>query len=113
MQSVLISFSMPVYPGAPKVHSQVVENLLLDGDVEGAGGLVGDDQLRSGGQRYRDEHALVKAAGQVVGYRRLVARVALARERRLRLDPDRRALRGAAALVLRPASSSGSCAVGR
>ena len=35
-----------------------VEDLGLDGDVEGGGGLVGDEQLGAGGQRHGDHHPL-------------------------------------------------------
>ena len=44
-----------------------VEDLGLDGDVEGGGGLVGDEQLRLAGQRHGDHHPLAQAAGELVG----------------------------------------------
>jgi hypothetical protein len=42
---------------------QQVEHLRLDGDVQGADGLVGDDQPRPHRQRARDADALALAAG--------------------------------------------------
>ena len=44
----------------------MVEDLLLDGDVQGAGGLVGDQQLRQCGEAHRDQGALLHAAGELV-----------------------------------------------
>ena len=54
-----------------------IEDLGLDGDVERGGRLVGDQELRSRGQRHRDHGALAQAARELV---RVVAR-ALARRR--------------------------------
>ena len=47
--------------------AQQIQDLRLDGHVEGRGGLVGDDELRIARQRHGDEHALALAAGQFVG----------------------------------------------
>ena len=44
-----------------------VEDLRLDGDVEGGGGLVGEQDLRTAGKGHPDHHALVHAAGELVG----------------------------------------------
>ena len=44
-----------------------VENLLLDGDVEGGGGLVGNEKLGLGDEGHRDHHSLAHAAGEFVG----------------------------------------------
>ena len=44
-----------------------VEDLGLDGDVEGRGGLVGDEQLGLAGQRHGDHHPLAQASGELVG----------------------------------------------
>ena len=46
---------------------QVVENLALYGDVEGAGRLVGNDQAGGAGQGDGDQHALAHAAGEFMG----------------------------------------------
>ena len=43
-----------------------IEHLRLHGDVERRGRLVGDDQLRVGRDRARDEHALRHATGDLV-----------------------------------------------
>ena len=43
-----------------------VEDLGLDGDVEGGGGLVGEEQLRAAGQGDGDRHPLAHAAGELV-----------------------------------------------
>jgi hypothetical protein len=59
-----------------------VEDLGLDGDVEGGGRLVGDQQARIAAQRHGDHHALPHAAGELV-------RVA-ARARRRLGDADER-----------------------
>jgi hypothetical protein len=45
---------------------QQVEDLLLDGDVERRGRLVGDQQLGVAGDRHGDHHALVLAARHLV-----------------------------------------------
>src|SRR5262249_49991828 len=42
------------------------ENLRLDGDVEGGGGLVGDEEVRIARQRHRDHHALAHTARKLV-----------------------------------------------
>src|SRR5580698_2318075 len=42
------------------------ENLVLDGDVEGGGRLVGEDQLRRADDRCGDSDALALAAGKLV-----------------------------------------------
>ena len=45
---------------------QELEDLGLDGRVQGRGRLVGDDQRRVQGQRHRDHHALAHPAGELV-----------------------------------------------
>ena len=50
----------------PQLVEQV-EDLLLDGDVEGAGGLVGDQEPRAGQDRERDQHPLQLPAGELMG----------------------------------------------
>ena len=45
---------------------QQVEDLGLDGGVQGRGGLVGDDQLGVQGEGHRDHGALPHAAGELV-----------------------------------------------
>ena len=54
--------------GAQRIgeHAQVVENLLLHGHVERGGRLVGDQQVRAGGQADGDQRALAHAAGELV-----------------------------------------------
>jgi hypothetical protein len=47
--------------------AQQVKDLGLDGDVEGGGGLVGDEELRDAGQRHGDHDALGHATGELVG----------------------------------------------
>ena len=42
------------------------EHLRLDHDVERGRGLVGDDDGRAAGERHRDHHALLLAAGELV-----------------------------------------------
>ena len=74
-----------------------VEDLRLHGDVEGGGGLVGEQQRGAAGQRHGDHDALAHAAGQLV--RVLVE--ALARARGCRRPPA-----GAARSPWRP---RGSC----
>ena len=44
-----------------------VEDLLLDGDVEGGGGLVGDEELRTIDDGHGDHDALAHASGELVG----------------------------------------------
>ena len=55
--------------GAQLAHEglEVVEDASLDGDVQGAGGLVGDEQVGAGRQADGDEGALAHAAGELVG----------------------------------------------
>src|SRR5579872_215477 len=48
-----------------KAHEEF-ENLLLHGDVERGGGLVGDQQARAHGESHRDHGALAKASGKLV-----------------------------------------------
>ena len=43
------------------------EDLGLDGDVEGGGGLVGDEQAGAMHERHGDEDALALPAGELVG----------------------------------------------
>ena len=55
--------------GEAELLAQLVEqrdDLLLDGDVQGGGRLVRDDQLRVAGQGHGDEDALALAAGELV-----------------------------------------------
>ena len=52
--------------GVADQRAQQAEDLGLHGDVEGGGGLVGDQQLRLAGERQRDADALRHAAGQLV-----------------------------------------------
>lgn len=58
--------------GIPYAGLQQVEDLLLDGDVEGGGGFVGDDERRVADQRQGDEYALALSTGELV---RVAARV--------------------------------------
>ncbi len=44
-----------------------VEDLGLDGDVEGGGGLVGEEQAGAAGQGDGDDHPLAHAAGELLG----------------------------------------------
>ena len=44
-----------------------LEDLCLDGDIQGRGGLVGDQQLGFVDQRHGDHHPLAHAAGKLVG----------------------------------------------
>ena len=57
------------HSGAQLAHEglEVVEDAPLDGDVQGAGGLIGDEQVGAGGQANGDEGALAHAAGELVG----------------------------------------------
>ena len=41
-----------------------LQNLRLDGDIEGGGRLVGDEELRPAGEGHRDHHPLTHAAGE-------------------------------------------------
>ena len=43
-----------------------IEDLLLDGHVEGGGRLVGDEQIGLVGERHRDHHPLALAAGELM-----------------------------------------------
>ena len=43
-----------------------LQNLGLDGHVQGGGGLVADEDVRVGGQGDGDDHPLPHAAGQLV-----------------------------------------------
>ena len=45
---------------------QQVEDAGLDGDVQGRGRLVQEDQVRAGGERHGDGDALFHAAGELV-----------------------------------------------
>ena len=47
--------------------AQHVEDLRLDGDVEGGGRLVGDEHVRVVGDGQGDRHPLAHAAGELVG----------------------------------------------
>ena len=92
---------------------EMVEDSLLHGHVESAGWLVGDDQLRLASQRDRDEHALTKAARQLVrvlpGAQFSVGDSGLFEQRdHFRVDRHRRVRRAAAPLRrsgYRPAAS--------
>ncbi len=53
-------------PTGPLQAADQVEDLRLDGDVEGGGRLVGDDQVRLGNEGHGDDDALPHAAGQLV-----------------------------------------------
>ena len=46
--------------------AEQLEDLALDGHVEGGGRLVGDQELGLAGQRHRDHHPLLLAAGELV-----------------------------------------------
>ena len=46
---------------------QHVQDLGLDGHVQGRGGLVGDDQLGVAGEGHGDQHPLAHAAAELVG----------------------------------------------
>jgi hypothetical protein len=59
---------------APRQILHQLEDLGLDGDVEGGRGLVGDDQLGVAGEPDGDHHALAHAAGELV---RVLAEAAL------------------------------------
>jgi hypothetical protein len=59
MKSMLIRWRF-LEPG------EQLEDLALHRDVERGGRLVGDQQARLAGQRHRDHHALLLAAGQLV-----------------------------------------------
>ncbi len=45
---------------------KVIENAALHGDVEGARGFVGDDQLGFARHRHRDQHTLPLSARELV-----------------------------------------------
>ena len=49
---------------AERLHE--VDDLRLDGDVEGGGRLVGDEELRVAGEAHGDHHPLAHAAGELV-----------------------------------------------
>ena len=51
-----------------------IEDLRLDGHVEGRGRLVGDQELRIAGERHGDHHPLPHAAGELM---RIFARTPL------------------------------------
>ena len=53
-------------PLAHKVHHEI-EDLRLDGDVEPARRLVGDEELRLVEQRHGDQHALRHADAELMG----------------------------------------------
>ncbi len=59
-------------PGA-QVREQI-EDLGLDGDIEGGGGFVGDEQLRTVHDGHRDHDTLAHAAGELM---RIIAGAAL------------------------------------
>lgn len=68
---------------------QELQDLLLDGDVQRGGRLVGDQQLRLAGDGHRDHHPLLLAAGQLV---RVAAHLALRRRQADFLQQRQRAL---------------------
>ena len=47
--------------------AQQLENLRLDGDVEGGGGLIGDEEVGLVGQGHGDHHALALPTRKLVG----------------------------------------------
>ena len=51
----------------PAEALQQADDLRLDGDVEGRGGLVGDDEPGVHGERESDHDALAHAAGELMG----------------------------------------------
>ena len=51
----------------PLAVADEVEHLFLDGDVEGGGGFVADEEFGFGDQCHGDHHALAHAAGELVG----------------------------------------------
>ena len=53
-------------PSSSLQPQQQLQDLVLDGDVERRGRLVGQQQLRPAGQRDRDHRALPHAAGELV-----------------------------------------------
>ena len=53
-------------PRSRRSPVEQLEDLGLHGDVERGGRLVGDEQLRLGGERDRDHDALAQAAAQLV-----------------------------------------------
>ena len=56
------------HPGVLAVQLEhQLEDLGLDGDIEGGGGLVGDDELRLEDEAHGDHHALLHAAGELIG----------------------------------------------
>ena len=57
---------MTAMPVVALRFAQQFEDLRLDGDVEGGGGLVGDQDVRLARQRHGDHHPLAHAAGQLV-----------------------------------------------
>ena len=59
---VISSIAMPLSRCSP---AQQVQHLRLDGDVERRRRLVGDQQIRLGGERHGDHDALLHAAGQL------------------------------------------------
>ncbi len=71
-----------------------VQHLGLDSDVEGGGGLVGDDQVRVVGHRHGNEDALSHSPRELVRIaRRPLFRVGDAHERQ-QLHGPRRGLSG-------------------
>ena len=50
----------------PLQHADQLQDLRLDGDVEGGSGLIGDQQRWPAGERHGDHHALAHAAGKLV-----------------------------------------------
>jgi len=46
--------------------AQQLEDLCLDRDIQGRGGLIGDQQTRPGGERHGDHHALFEATGELM-----------------------------------------------
>ena len=53
-------------PVLPAERADELQDLGLDGDVEGSRGLVGDQQFGIGAQRQRDHHPLAHSSGELV-----------------------------------------------
>jgi hypothetical protein len=62
-------------PELPLQIQEQVQDLGLDGDVQGRDRLVGDDQFGLAGQGASDADALALAAGELVGIPRRVGRI--------------------------------------
>ena len=58
--------STTLMPSRSRRSQQQLQDLVLDGDVERGGRLVGEQQLGRAGERDGDHHALAHAAGKLV-----------------------------------------------